>query len=171
MPTAARRDSAVVLEELVQRAQNEGQMSLAQLRTTFEQAGIGPDEAGAVLRRLTEAGVVIGSEGDLTTPAKARRASSTRMSTRESTRPGTARKAAPRPAGRTSSTTPSDTHAEDSATTETVTPVTAPVTAKKTRKTTAAKAESDEFTRGWGIVRHLVQLDYLPLISTHMGQT
>jgi RNA polymerase primary sigma factor len=129
MPTAARRDTEVALEALVQRAQSEGQMSLAQLRTTFEQAGIGPDEAGAVLRRLTEAGVVIGSEGDLTSPAKARRAA---------TRPASTRKAATRAA----TPTTSDVQTEASAPTETVTPVTDTVTKTRTRKTAAKKTET-----------------------------
>lgn len=50
MTTAAR--PADVLEALVERAQTEGALTLEQLRTTFEQAGIGPTEAGDVLRRL-----------------------------------------------------------------------------------------------------------------------
>ncbi len=93
MPTAAR--PADVIEAMVQRAQAEGQMSLAQLRTTFEQAGIGPAEARAVLRRLTEGGLVIGAvEAEPTkkprrTPAAARPAAPVRS------------KAATRPAGRT----------------------------------------------------------------------
>ena len=56
MSTAAR--PADVIEALVERAQTEGALTLEQLRTTFEQAGIGPGEAGEVLRRLTEAGAV-----------------------------------------------------------------------------------------------------------------
>ncbi|MDP9436339.1 MAG: RNA polymerase sigma factor, partial [Actinomycetota bacterium] len=56
MTTAAR--PADVLEALVERAQTEGALTLEQLRTTFEQAGIGPTEAGDVLRRLSEAGAV-----------------------------------------------------------------------------------------------------------------
>src|SRR5436305_762973 len=101
MPTAARpADNDVVLEALVQRAANEGQMSLAQLRTTFDEAGIGPEQARAVLRRLTEGGLVIGSEGDVTEPRKPRRAASTR--------PAPARKAATRPAGRTTPATTSE---------------------------------------------------------------
>ena len=45
MPTAAR--PADVVETLVERAQTEGPLSPEQLRATFEQAGIGPAEAGA----------------------------------------------------------------------------------------------------------------------------
>ena len=60
MPTAAH--PADVVQALVERAQVEGQLSLAQLRSTFDTAGIGPDEARAVLRRLTENGMVIGTD-------------------------------------------------------------------------------------------------------------
>jgi len=45
-------------------------MSPAQLRTTFETAGIGPVEARTVLRRLTEAGLVIGADEPAKTPTK-----------------------------------------------------------------------------------------------------
>ncbi|MFN2537471.1 MAG: sigma-70 family RNA polymerase sigma factor, partial [Mycobacteriales bacterium] len=141
MPTAARpADNDVVVEALVQRAANEGQMSLAQLRTTFEQAGIGPDQARAVLRRLTEGGLVIGSDE----PKKTRRASA-------STRPAAVRKAAAtRPAGRTSvpatPATTSDTHAEEtektvsenvSTTTTSTTSTSTSTSSTRTRKTTA----------------------------------
>ena len=60
MSTAA--SPADLVEALVVRAQTEGQLSLAQLRNTFDQAGIGPDEARTVLRRLTDGGMVIGAE-------------------------------------------------------------------------------------------------------------
>ena len=70
MPTAAH--PADVVQALVERAQVEGQLSLTQLRDTFDSAGIGPDEARAVLRRLTESGMVIGTEEPK--PARGRRA-------------------------------------------------------------------------------------------------
>ena len=60
MPTATRPADAV--EAMVERAQREGQASLAQLRSGFEAAGVGPAEARAVLKRLTEAGVVSGTD-------------------------------------------------------------------------------------------------------------
>ncbi|MCU1623075.1 MAG: rpoD [Frankiales bacterium] len=86
MPTAARpADNDVVVEALVQRAAAEGQMSLAQLRTTFEQASIGPAQARAVLRRLTEGGLVIGADE----PKKGRRASATTEVSNVSTAPTT----------------------------------------------------------------------------------
>jgi RNA polymerase primary sigma factor len=92
MPTAAR--PADLVEAMVQRAQAEGQLSLAQLRSTFDQAGIGPDEARAVLRRLTEGGMVIGA-GDKPEPKKARRAAASRPAAPVRSKVST------RPAGRT----------------------------------------------------------------------
>ena len=59
-PTAIR--PADIVEALAERARSEGQLSLGQLRASFDQAGIGPTEARAVLRRLTEGGLVIGSD-------------------------------------------------------------------------------------------------------------
>ncbi|MDX6220473.1 MAG: polymerase primary sigma factor [Frankiales bacterium] len=137
MPTAARpADKDVVVEALVQRAASEGQMSLAQLRTTFEQAGIGPDQARAVLRRLTEGGMVIGSEGGADEPRKSRRAAVTR--------PAPARMAgSTRPAGRTTPATASETHTEETETTVSDTEVSTVSTPTRTRKTTAkATAEA-----------------------------
>ena len=89
MSTAAR--PADVVEALVERAQSEGALSLDELRTTFEQAGIGPAEAGAVLRRLTEAGAVLGTQER---PAK-RRSTPARPAVRRTARQAT------RPSGRT----------------------------------------------------------------------
>ena len=90
MPTARPAD---VVEALVERAQAEGQLSPAQLRATFEAAGIGPDEARTVLRRLTEGGMVIGT--DEPKAARSRRA----PAARPAARPGSAQ--ATRPVGRT----------------------------------------------------------------------
>jgi RNA polymerase primary sigma factor len=94
MPTAARPADTEVVEALVQRAAllgASGAVTLAQLRHTFDEAGIGPAEARTVLRRLTEDGMVIGA-GE---PAdKKPRAKAT-------TRPAASPKATTRPAGRT----------------------------------------------------------------------
>ena len=102
MPTARPAD---VVEALADRAQSEGQLSLAELRVTFEAAGIGPDEARAVLKRLTEGGMVIGTdEPPVTRPRRT-------PSARPAARPTSAQ--ATRPVGRTthptgtSATTPS----------------------------------------------------------------
>jgi len=89
LSTAAR--PADVVEALVERAQSEGALSLEQLRATFEQAGIGPAQAGAVLRRLTEAGAVLGT-GERPTR---RRAAAARPASRPTSKQAT------RPAGRT----------------------------------------------------------------------
>jgi RNA polymerase primary sigma factor len=143
MPTAARpTDTDVVVEAMVQRAQAEGQMSLAQLRTTFEQAGIGPAEARAVLRRLTEGGMVIGADSP----------------DENTSRRG---KAATRPAGRTIETPAAPVNPENpvtlktasadaavetpevlvDSTIDTTTPTDAPVKAPRARKAAAKKAE------------------------------
>ena len=92
MSTAA--SPADLVEALVVRAQAEGQLSLAQLRNTFDQAGIGPDEARTVLRRLTDGGMVIGAE-----EPKAPRAR------RPTSRPAERVVASVRATGRTSSAT------------------------------------------------------------------
>lgn len=88
MSTAARTPD--VVEALVERARSEGALSLEELRTTFEQAGIGSADAVDVLRQLTEAGAVLGSER----PAK-RRTTPARPAARPSGKQVT------RPAGRT----------------------------------------------------------------------
>ena len=88
MSTAAR--SPDVVEALVERARSEGALSLEELRTSFEQAGIGSADAVDVLRQLTEAGAVLGSER----PAK-RRTTPARPAARPSGKQVT------RPAGRT----------------------------------------------------------------------
>ncbi len=85
MPTAAR--PADLVDELVERAQSGGALSLEQLRTTFEQAGIGPTEAGAVLRRLTEAGAVLGTERTARRRTAARPAAAARRTPKQTTRP------------------------------------------------------------------------------------
>jgi RNA polymerase primary sigma factor len=144
MSTAARAaDNEVVVEAIFQRAQIEGQMSLAQLRTTFDDAGIGPVEARAVLRRLTEGGMVIGTDEPKAPTGK----SATRRTpaARPAARP--AAKQATRPAGRT---------VEDTVTTvkETMTAIepvqvldpptevlVAPVKAPRTRKPATKKIE------------------------------
>ncbi|MFP5218977.1 MAG: sigma-70 family RNA polymerase sigma factor [Actinomycetes bacterium] len=60
MPAPAR--PADVVETLVARAEREGRLTLAQLRTVFDDAGIGPAQARAVLKSLSEAGAVLESE-------------------------------------------------------------------------------------------------------------
>jgi RNA polymerase primary sigma factor len=82
-----------VVEALVERSRSEGRLSLDQLRTAFDAAGIGPAEAGAVLRRLTEAGAVLDAEE----PKRPRRTA--KPAARPAARP--AAKQTTRPSGRT----------------------------------------------------------------------
>ena len=142
MPTAAR--PVDVVEAMVERAlaaSAEGKLSLAQLRSTFEQAAVGPDEARAILRRLTESGLVIGAGDD--TEHTPRRARTARPAARPTARP--ASKAATRPAGRTVETpvtlsTASDTAPETPTETPTVAGI-APAAPARARRTAAKKAE------------------------------
>ena len=64
---------ADLIDLLVDRARVDGALTVVELRTAFEDNGIGPADAGAVLRRLTEAGAVIGSAAPSTTTPKVRK--------------------------------------------------------------------------------------------------
>jgi RNA polymerase primary sigma factor len=103
LSTAAR--PADVVEALVERARSEGRLSLDQLRTSFDAAGIGPTEARAVLRELSEQGAVVMSD-DLAAakPVRTRRAAAKSPSTKPSVARPAKRASGPqetRPAGRT----------------------------------------------------------------------
>jgi RNA polymerase primary sigma factor len=104
MPTATRPADAV--EAMVARVSKEtsarGPMTLTQLRSTFEAAGMGPKEGAGVLRRLTELGVVIGGDAD---KSSTRRTAAPKATAPRPTRPTTRTKAATRPAGRTGEST------------------------------------------------------------------
>jgi RNA polymerase primary sigma factor len=130
---------ADVVETLVARSQSEGPLSHEQLRSAFDAAGIGPSEARAVLRSLSEQGAVLGSEPE-------RPAARTRRTSKASVARPVKRAVGPqekRPAGRTVPTTaPIDPSGEDTAVlTETATAQTtpAPKTPARARKA-AAKA-------------------------------
>ena len=60
----ARDDEATMtrVDILVQRGRGQGQLSLPELRTAFEEAGISAAEGRSILRELTEAGVRLGNE-------------------------------------------------------------------------------------------------------------
>jgi RNA polymerase primary sigma factor len=124
MPAPAR--PADVVETLVARSQSEGPLSLEQLRSAFDAAGIGPAEARSVLRSLSEQGAVLGSEAE-------RPAARARRTTKTSVARPAKRAAGPqetRPAGRTVPTTVSaDPSGEDIAV-PTQTAVKAPAVAK-----------------------------------------
>ena len=49
--------SKLHVDDLIQRGRSQGHLSLSELRTAFEQAGIAPAEGRSILRELTDAGV------------------------------------------------------------------------------------------------------------------
>src|SRR5260370_36272106 len=59
---AAAEATAASLDELVQRGRAQGHLSLAELRATFQTAGIAAAEGRSILRELTEAGVRLADE-------------------------------------------------------------------------------------------------------------
>jgi RNA polymerase primary sigma factor len=63
--TAASADeetSSSRVDDLIQRGRSQGHLSLSDLRTAFEQAGLTPVEARSILRELSEAGVRLADE-------------------------------------------------------------------------------------------------------------
>ena len=93
MPAPARSADTVV-EALVERSRIEGGLSMEQLRSAFDDAGIGPSEARTVLRQLSEQGAVLGSD-ETATRTRRTKASAARP-TKRTTGPQETR-----PAGRT----------------------------------------------------------------------
>ena len=59
------------VDDLIQRGRSQGHLSLSELRTAFEQAGIAPAEGRSILRELTDAGVRLANERQ--EPAKGKR--------------------------------------------------------------------------------------------------
>ena len=138
--SAPTRSADTVVEALVERSRTEGRLSMEQLRSAFDDAGIGPSEARIVLRQLSEQGAVLGSDEQ---GARARR-------TKTSAARPAKRTAGPqetRPAGRTvtsgsTTETPAETPAEEPDVTITATSTTAAHTAatKAPAKAGTAKA-------------------------------
>jgi RNA polymerase primary sigma factor len=63
------------VDDLIQRGRSQGHLSLSDLRTAFEQAGLTPAEARSILRELSEAGVRLADEEtDLSAAVKPSRA-------------------------------------------------------------------------------------------------
>src|SRR5580693_10651148 len=63
--TAASADedaNSTRVDDLIQRGRSQGHLSLSDLRTAFEQAGLTPAEARSILRELSEAGVRLANE-------------------------------------------------------------------------------------------------------------
>ncbi|MGH2928236.1 MAG: RNA polymerase sigma factor [Solirubrobacteraceae bacterium] len=65
MATAASAEEAAGssrVDDLIQRGRSQGHLSLSDLRTAFEQAGLTPGEGRSILRELSEAGVRLADE-------------------------------------------------------------------------------------------------------------
>ncbi|HJZ08301.1 MAG TPA: sigma-70 family RNA polymerase sigma factor, partial [Trebonia sp.] len=54
--------SSTRVDDLIQRGRSQGHLSLSDLRTAFEQAGLTPAEARSIVRELSEAGVRLADE-------------------------------------------------------------------------------------------------------------
>ena len=54
--------STTRVDDLTQRGRSQGHLSLAELRTAFDQAGLTPAEGRSILRELSEAGVRLANE-------------------------------------------------------------------------------------------------------------
>jgi RNA polymerase primary sigma factor len=85
IPDSDDEASTTRVDDLIQRGRSQGHLSLAELRTAFDQAGLTPAEGRSILRELSEAGVRLANElaedprPELTedpTPPKARAARS-----------------------------------------------------------------------------------------------
>ncbi len=63
--------STTGVDDLIQRGRSQGHLSLSELRTAFERAGIAPAEGRSILRELTDAGVCLANERQ--EPAKGNR--------------------------------------------------------------------------------------------------
>jgi RNA polymerase primary sigma factor len=57
------------VDDLIQRGRSQGHLSLAELRTAFDQAGLTPAEGRSILRELSEAGVRLANELAQSEPA------------------------------------------------------------------------------------------------------
>src|SRR6476619_279999 len=62
--------STTRVDDLIQRGRSQGPLSLAELRTAFDQAGLTPAEGRSILRELSEAGVRLANELAPTVPAE-----------------------------------------------------------------------------------------------------
>jgi RNA polymerase primary sigma factor len=67
--------STTRVDDLIQRGRSQGHLSLAELRTAFDEAGLTPAEGRSILRELSEAGVRLANE--LTEPKRTPKARTT----------------------------------------------------------------------------------------------
>src|SRR6201995_2267858 len=84
------------VDDLIQRGRSQGHLSLAELRTAFDEAGLTPAEGRSILRELSEAGVRLANE--LTEPKRTPKARTTaRAATAPKARPARGAGPAPEP--------------------------------------------------------------------------
>ncbi|HEY6790910.1 MAG TPA: RNA polymerase sigma factor [Trebonia sp.] len=146
------------VDDLIQRGRSQGHLSLSDLRTAFEQAGLTPTEARSILRELSEAGVRLADEEpELLAPRPARKAAaSSKGSAKASTgsqdstvkaapaKKAATPKSAPAPVADPEETMDAEEALEAKATVTAATEAVKPAAVKKTRtaKATTAKAST-----------------------------
>jgi RNA polymerase primary sigma factor len=83
--------STIRVDDLIQRGRSQGHLSLAELRTAFDQAGLTPAEGRSILRELSESGVRLANElTEEPRPPKARAARTAPTAARAAKAPGEA---------------------------------------------------------------------------------
>ena len=116
------------VDDLIQRGRSQGHLSLSDLRTAFEQAGLTPGEARSILRELSEAGVRLADEE---TEVKAVRAKAKTTATKAtSTKAAAGAKAPAATASSADAAAPTETPAKRARTKKAVEEASAPVTAQ-----------------------------------------
>ncbi len=86
--TAASADeeaSSSRVDDLIQRGRSQGHLSLSDLRTAFEQAGLTPGEGRSILRELSEAGVRLADEDTELKATRAKAAPAAKAATAKAT--------------------------------------------------------------------------------------
>ena len=116
------------VDDLIQRGRSQGHLSLSDLRTAFEQAGLTPGEARSILRELSEAGVRLADEE---TEVKAvRTKTKTTAAKATSAKAAASAKAPAATAGSADAAAPTETPAKRTRTKKAVEEASAPVTAQ-----------------------------------------
>ena len=85
--------STTRVDDLVQRGRSQGHLSLAELRTAFDQAGLTPAEGRSILRELSESGVRLANELAQGETARTESARTESAGTKESSKSRAARSA------------------------------------------------------------------------------
>ena len=98
--------SATRVDDLIQRGRRQGHLSLAELRTAFDQAGLTPAEGRSILRELSEAGVRLANELAQTESARTESARTESAETRAGAKSRPARSATARAAKEAGPTAP-----------------------------------------------------------------